>query len=123
MHAPVIVLDDDDDLRDALRGMIEYLGHPCLSAGSLAELRGQAALVLDCAIAIVDVNLGGDAPSGIDAYEWLKHQRFPGSIVFLTGHARNHPLVRQAIECGGAQLFEKPIGAAELRRILDPDGC
>lgn len=115
----VLLLDDDDDLREALHGMIEFLGHHCVSAGSLAELRAHAQTALGCRLAIVDVNLGSDAPSGIDAYEWLKQQSFSGNVVFLTGHARNHPLVKQAIRHGDAELCEKPIGAQELKRILN----
>jgi FixJ family two-component response regulator len=118
----VLVLDDDDDLREALTGMVEFLGHQCVGAASLDELRAQSDAVQDCGVAIVDINLGADQPSGIDAYDWLKQQRFAGSVVFLTGHARSHPLVQQACQRGDVKLLEKPIGAAELRAILDSDG-
>ena len=122
MSRSVLVLDDDDDLREALTGMVEFLGHQCVGAASLDELRAQSDAVQGCRVAIVDINLGPDRPTGIDAYDWLKQQRFAGSVVFLTGHARSHPLVQQAFLRGDVKLLEKPIGAAELRAILDSDG-
>lgn len=122
MSESVLVLDDDDDLREALSGMVEYLGHVCVGAASLAELRARADAVRHCGVAIVDINLGSDQPTGIDAYEWLKKERFAGRIVFLTGHARSHPLVQLAAQRGDVKLLEKPIGAAELRAILKTNG-
>ncbi len=122
MSGSVLVLDDDDDLREALTNMVVHLGHTCLGAASLDELRVRADAVQTCGVAIVDINLGNDRANGIDAYEWLKQQRFGGRIVFLTGHARNHPLVQQAAKRGDVKLLEKPIGAAELRAILKSDG-
>ena len=102
--------------------MVVHLGHTCVGAASLDELRVRADAVRTCGLAIVDINLGSDRANGIDAYEWLKEQRFGGRIVFLTGHARSHPLVQQATERGDVKLLEKPIGSAELRAILKAEG-
>jgi DNA-binding NtrC family response regulator len=116
----VLVLDDDADLRETIARLIELYGHHCVVAGQLDEVFAQRTDALGCDLAILDVNLGEAQPSGLDAYRWLLHEHFSGTVFFLTGHARTHPLVAQACE-GGATLLEKPIHVSDLRRILSAD--
>lgn len=116
--ASVLVLDDDVDLRETLGELIVVLGHSCIIAGSLSEVMAQRELALTCHLAILDVNLGNDEPSGLDAFRWLTAQRFAGTTVFLTGHARGHPLVAAACE-SGARVMDKPIGVSALRALLE----
>jgi FixJ family two-component response regulator len=114
-----LILDDDEDLRLAMQPLIELLtGRPCLAVGGLDELIRARDAVLGCQAALLDINLGVDRPSGLDAYDWLMGERFAGRIAFLTGHARSHPLVARAAHIGPAQVFSKPISADELRRFL-----
>jgi ActR/RegA family two-component response regulator len=117
----VLVLDDDDDLRDALGDLVHLLsGRSSLGLGSYEALVAARARVLGCELAILDVNLGPGVPSGLDAYEWLRAQHFAGRIVFLTGHAKSHPLVRRACALAHARVLEKPIGIDEVRALLMP---
>jgi DNA-binding NarL/FixJ family response regulator len=82
----VLLLDDDDELREALADLIRFTtGRSCVAVGSLAELRLQRGRALDCELALIDVNLGAGRPSGHEACAWLRAQRFGGRIVFLTG--------------------------------------
>ncbi len=115
----VIFLDDDPDLRDVFTELMKNLGIAVETVASVPELeevmsRPDGAFDL----AILDINLGPGAPSGIDAYRWLKEHRFTGRMVFLTGHARSHPLVSQALQLGDASVYDKPISVAELRAIM-----
>ncbi len=120
----VLVLEDDDNLRFLLCDLLVASGaKACVSVGSFEELVSQQEQVLGCALALLDVNLGGGVPSGLDAYHWLKEHRFTGRIVFLTGHARSHPLVRQARELTGAQVLSKPVDAKVLMALVrEPHG-
>jgi FixJ family two-component response regulator len=68
---------------------------------------------------MLDVNLGADQPSGLDALEWLLRQRFPGEVVFLTGHGQSDPLVQRARKMGIATVMEKPIGLPQLSALLE----
>lgn len=115
----VLLLDDDDDLRDALADLVPLLtGQRCLSLRSVAELMARRQEALACATAILDINLGPGQPSGLDAYAWLEREHFAGRVVFLTGHARSHPLVARAAAVGAARVYQKPIGIPELRELL-----
>jgi DNA-binding response OmpR family regulator len=114
----ILLIDDDDDLRDAISDLIGLFGARCLALPSLEALAADSHKALRCRLAILDVNLGDGQPSGVEAYEWLRAQGFAGRIVFLTGHAASHPAVARAATLG-VQVLAKPIESAELRALLD----
>ena len=113
----ILLLDDDDDLRDALGDLLALFGVGCLPLPSLAALMAAELEVLSCRLAILDVNLGDGQPSGVDAYEWLRARAFAGRIVFLTGHAASHPVVANAASLG-VRVLAKPVESAELRALV-----
>jgi FixJ family two-component response regulator len=115
----VVLLDDDEDLRAALGDLVQHLTNlPCLTLCNVAELVAHRDEVLGSGLAILDINLGPGQPSGLDAHAWLAKEGFRGRVAFLTGHARSHPLVARAATLGGVEVLQKPIGMAELRRLL-----
>lgn len=115
----VLVLEDDADLRTILCELLSLSGaDACVSAGSVAELQRKHAEALGCGLALLDINLGAGVPSGLDAYRWLKEKGFSGRLVFLTGHARSHPLVREALELTNVQVVSKPIESKVLLALV-----
>ena len=115
----VLLLDDDDDLLDAVSDLMRLLsGAGCVRARSFSEVVAQRDDALACELAVLDINLGPAQPSGLDVYRWLKEQRFGGSVAFLTGHARSHPLVARAAAIEGVTVHQKPIGLDEIRQML-----
>ncbi|WP_224240300.1 response regulator [Hyalangium gracile] len=115
----VLVLEDDKDLRTLLCELMEACGaEACVRAASFDEMVRQKQQVLGCGLALMDVNLGSGQPSGLDAYHWLRDNGFTGRIVFLTGHARHHPLVRKAQELTQAQVLSKPVNTKELMALV-----
>jgi DNA-binding response OmpR family regulator len=120
----VLVLEDDDDLRTLLCDILVASGaKACVSAASFEAMTRQKEQVLGCELALLDVNLGSRVPSGLDAYHWLREHGFAGRIVFLTGHARSHPLVRQAHELTQVRVLSKPVDTKVLMALVrDIDG-
>jgi FixJ family two-component response regulator len=119
MTDAIFVLDDDADIRDTMCAVIEnLLAVPCVTASSVAEMAREPGRVLQCRVAILDINLGPDEPSGLDAYRWLCDQDYRGAILFLTGHAKTHPLVDAANRLGHARVLEKPVGLGALRQAI-----
>jgi len=116
----VLFLDDDEDLRatfaDLVRTIFERECHGIRSYGDLLDLGERA---LRCGVAILDINLGPQAPSGLDAYGWLRKHGFDGRIVFLTGHAASHPLVVEAKRLGDAEVVGKPVSLDTLTSMLE----
>jgi len=116
----VLFVEDNDDLRQTFVELTTVvLERRCVGVGSYNELVALGDEVLACDAAILDINLGPDQPSGIDAYEWLRHQGYPGRIVFLTGHASTHPLVIEATRIGDAEIFPKPIDADQVQSVVE----
>ncbi|MFO7567443.1 MAG: response regulator [Enhygromyxa sp.] len=113
------MLDDDDDLRLLLCEAVTSLaGGECLSLRSFEDLVAHQAEALDCDLAILDVNLGAGAPTGLDALDWLRTHGFEGRVVFLTGHARTHPLVESARRTAGVPVLEKPVSLDTILSLL-----
>jgi len=115
----VLVIDDSEDLLALLRlSVVRLCGFRAVTARSLDEIKTLAAQALDCRMAIVDINLGPDAPNGVEVYRWLRSQGFERPIFFLTGHARTFPLVVEAERLGDVQVLQKPLASAELVKII-----
>jgi FixJ family two-component response regulator len=116
----VVVLEDDEDLRTILCELLTLAGaEGCVGVGSLSALERNRVEALGCGLAILDINLGAGVPSGLDAYRWLRDNGFAGRTVFLTGHARSHPLVREALELAHVQVLSKPIESRVLLALLE----
>jgi FixJ family two-component response regulator len=114
----VIVLDDDQDIRVMLCEIFRLLGaKSCSEFGSVEELKEQPDVSVGSDLAILDVNLGAGVPSGTDACQWLLEHGYRGKIVFLTGHAKTHPMVKKAAQTG-AQVLEKPTSVGVLADLL-----
>jgi FixJ family two-component response regulator len=115
----VLLLDDDDDMLFTLAELVGVLtSRRCVATHSLAELQAQSADAMGCSVALLDINLGPSQPSGLEAHAWLKQQHFGGRIVFLTGHARSHPMVARARALDGVEVYQKPVDADQLCHIL-----
>lgn len=119
MAGGIFVLEDDDDLRLVLVDLIRRSTHrDCFGLRTLDQLREQRAAVLACAVGVLDVNLGTGQPSGLDAFAWLRAERFAGRIAFLTGHAATNPLVERAREMGQASVLSKPLQIPKLLELF-----
>jgi FixJ family two-component response regulator len=119
----VLFLDDDEDLRETFSDLVRTVfDRECFGLRTFRELVALGERALACGVAILDINLGPDVPSGLDAYAWLRKHGFAGRIVFLTGHANSHPLVVEASRLGDAEVVGKPVSFDALSSLLDdPD--
>jgi FixJ family two-component response regulator len=110
----IVFLDDSQDLRELMSVLLEStLGVQCLCFGSVTEFENHSKEVLGAKVVILDVNLGPNAPDGLDAFNWLIDNGFPGKILFFTGHARANPQVLLAGR-NGVEILEKPLRPDKL---------
>ncbi len=115
----VLILDDDESLTYLMSLLFTEHGLNCVVTHSLEELESKKGEALVCELAILDINLGFSRPSGLDAYRWLKQQNFPGKIIFFTGHAKTHHLVKEATAIHGIRVIEKPTDVADLLNLVE----
>jgi FixJ family two-component response regulator len=115
MPARIVFLDDNQDLRELVRDILESaLKVECTCFASVMEFTKHAEEVLRARVAILDINLGSNVPSGMDAFHWLTKQGFQGKVVFFTGHARMY--LQAALDDGsGPEILEKP---ADLNKLI-----
>jgi DNA-binding NtrC family response regulator len=120
----LLFVDDDADLRELIRDVVAALGiERCVLAGSLAEVEQQRHAALDCSLAVLDINLGWGAPTGVEVYEWLKRGGFGGKVVFLTGHGVDDPRVQEVARHGALRILLKPIGLEILSSLVTADSA
>lgn len=117
----ILVMDDDVDLLEVLQETLVTLCKvdQVLTAKSLNEVQAQQEKILSCHLAILDVNLGSEKPSGVNVAEWLRDHGFKGKIVFLTGHAISDPEVLAATRMPDTKVVAKPIGLSQLLGFVE----
>jgi FixJ family two-component response regulator len=114
----VFFVDDSEDLRMLFIHLMKFrFKEDCKGCATLAQMLENKSEVLRAQIVVLDINLGVGEPSGIDCYDWLKRNKFAGKILFLTGHAKNHPTVKKAWQ-SGAQVYEKPVDSKQFTELL-----
>jgi FixJ family two-component response regulator len=106
----VVVIDDDPDIREALRGLLRAAGLCVESYASVQEF-------LDCAppdvpgCLVLDVRLPGQ--SGLEFQEELAKAKFRLPIIFISGHA-DVPMSVRAMKRGAIEFLTKPFRDQDL---------
>jgi len=101
----VIIVDDDDDLREALGELMLSVGLEAISFASTHALL-DAELPDRPACLVVDVRMPG--VSGLDLQHRLAESDDARPIVFLTAHG-DIPMSVQAMKAGAVDFLTKPV--------------
>ncbi|MBY5561704.1 response regulator transcription factor [Rhizobium leguminosarum] len=111
----VIVIDDDESVREALRGLFQSVGLVAETHGSVAEFL--AADDPDRAGCIVlDIRLPGQ--SGLEFQEALAKSRSPRSVVLISAHVDVAMAVR-AMKAGAIDVLTKPVREQDLLEAVN----
>jgi FixJ family two-component response regulator len=111
----VIIIDDDESVREALRGLFESVGLIAETHGSVAEFL--AADDPDRAGCIVlDIRLPGQ--SGLEFQEALVKSRHPRSVVLISAHVDVAMAVR-AMKAGAIDVLTKPVREQDLLEAVN----
>lgn len=116
----VVFLEDAPELRMLFKFVFESKGsYKVFCAESVEEMMLNKNNVLDAKAIFLDIELGKDRLNGLDAFKWLQSEGFSGRCFFLTGHGQGHPLVREAMELGTAQVLTKPMAPKVLMELVE----
>ena len=100
----VFVIDDDEDMRNALGNLFRSVGHEVKLFGSAAEFLQDASSDTPGCL-VLDVRLPG--MSGLDFQNKLSGTNAQIPIVFMTGHG-DIPMSVRAMKAGAVDFLTKP---------------
>jgi len=109
-EATVAVIDDDPDIREALRGLLRSVGLGVELFGSVQEFLAAARLDRPGCL-VLDVRLPGR--SGLDLQEELAKADIPLPVIFISGHA-DVPMSVRAMKAGAVEFLTKPVRDQDL---------
>jgi len=119
----VLVVDDEEDLRDAIRRMLERRGFATLTAGDQAEAEA-VCREHEGAIDVLLTDLTLPGASGGEVARMIQSMRPELRVVYVSGLPRE-AAVDNGLVGPDATLVQKPFTserlAAEIRRALHPD--
>jgi FixJ family two-component response regulator len=101
----VYVVDDDSDVRDGLKQLLESVGLTCITFSSAAEFLLNKRIA-DANCLILDVRLPGIG--GLDFQTELAKARINIPIIFITGYG-DIPMTVKALKGGAVEFLAKPL--------------
>src|SRR5690349_20091509 len=114
MPLSLLVIDDDETVRETLVEFFDALGHGARGAASATEGR-QAVAAHAPDVVLVDLRLP-DA-SGLTLFEALRADDPELGVIFLTGHA-DVPTAVEAMRRGAVDFLEKPVDLQALEAAV-----
>jgi DNA-binding NtrC family response regulator len=113
-HALIVLVDDNDDVRETIGELLTDAGYTVLTFASGETALADPSLIAGAAVLIADIVLGGDM-DGVALAEAFK-QRVEGiRVIYITGYftARRVRALRPQ-----DRFLRKPFGIDELLRAL-----
>lgn len=118
-HFYIMVVEDDELIRDMIQQNVEWAGYECTIAESGEEaLKILASDKKNVDVIITDIRMPG--LSGIELTMKIK-ENFDSDVIVMTGFAEDFDY-EKVIESGASDFFQKPINPKELmlrlKRVL-----
>ena len=105
----ILVVDDEDPIRDIMRRAIKNTGYHCTTAGNVKEAL-QALEEISIDVVITDIAMPG--ASGITLLEKVK-EKHNADVMVMTGFAEGLTY-EEVIEKGACDFIQKPVSTKEL---------
>lgn len=110
----VAIIDDDNDVGDVLRGLLETMGYQVETYRSGMDFLSTAQLDL-LACLVVDQNM--PSMTGLEMIERLSDRGVSIPVLLITG-AHDAEIERKAASLGVMTVLEKPMSHHELLRFI-----
>ncbi|NOV20812.1 response regulator transcription factor [Ensifer adhaerens] len=106
----VIVIDDDQSVREALKGLFESVGLAAEAHGSVKDfIAADDPEKAGCIV--LDIRLPGQ--SGLEFQEALAKSDLPRSVVLISAHV-DVPMAVRAMKAGAIDVLSKPVREQDL---------
>src|SRR5271157_4342454 len=117
MVADILIVDDEDDIRDLVAGILEDEGHGARRARdsdeAIAAIEARRPHLI-----LLDIWLQGSKLDGLQLLEAIKSQNPSVPVVMISGHGNIETAVT-AIKLGAYDFIEKPFKADRLILIAE----
>jgi FixJ family two-component response regulator len=110
MPPTVVVIDDDQSVREALQGLLQSVALPVELFSSVREFLDSNRLDAPGCL-VLDVRLPGQ--SGMDFHDDLVKANVPLPVIFISGHA-DVPMSVKAMKAGAVEFLTKPVRHQDL---------
>jgi FixJ family two-component response regulator len=110
----VAIVDDDDLMRSALRGLLKSAGMPAQEFSSAEEFLSSGAQN-ETACLIADIRMPG--MSGLELQAQLNAERCRIPTIFITAHG-DARMRMQALRAGASEFLSKPFDDEALLQIV-----
>lgn len=117
MASDILVVDDEQDIRDLVAGILEDEGHETRTAGD-ADSALAAIAARRPSLVFLDIWLQGSRIDGLELLAEIKAQHPELPIVMISGHGNIETAV-SAIKSGAYDYIEKPFKADRLVLIAE----
>lgn len=118
-HFHIMVVEDEELIRDMIQQNIEWAGYDC----TIAESGMEALKILDGASKKIDIIITDIRMPGLNGIELTKKvkENHDSDVIVMTGFAEDFDY-EKVIESGASDFFQKPINPKELilrlKRVL-----
>lgn len=109
-QATVVIIDDDDGLRESLKALLQAVDYQCVSYAS-AEAYLEHPVPAPPSCLLLDLHLSG--MSGLELQDEISRARYRPPILFISGDASPTEIDR-AIAGGARDFLHKPFNPEEL---------
>ena len=117
MASDILIVDDEDDIREIVSGILSDEGHGTRLARNSDEALG-AIEARRPQLILLDIWLQGSRLDGLQLLEIIKQQHPNVPVVMISGHGNIETAV-SAIKLGAYDFIEKPFKADRLILIAD----
>ncbi len=117
MAADILIVDDEDDIRELVSGILEDEGHRTRTARNSDE----AIAVISARrphLVLLDIWMQGSKLDGLQLLEVLKQNHASVPVVMISGHGNIETAV-SAIKIGAYDFIEKPFKADRLILVVE----
>ena len=111
----VLIVDDEENLRDLLKSILEREGCVTRTAASVAEAR-EALEEGGFEIVISDIKMPGE--TGYDLLRYIREEHPGVGVILITGHGDTYS-VKDAMLLGADEYLTKPFKSHEMAVMVE----
>ena len=110
----ILLVEDDEDIRMALKELLTLEGHDCTEAAD--GLAAKLLLEKDPAFDLMMTDFRMPNMDGVELLAWCRENAIHTPVIFLSADARLFDREKMALAESGAELLKKPV---EIQVLLD----